>query len=92
MLGAPARRTGTITFTVDSLEPGAVGARLGERDICVWSGHAYAWELTRALGIRDTGGVVRVSLAPYTAESDLDRLVAALVAMLAQPVNTDLTR
>jgi selenocysteine lyase/cysteine desulfurase len=33
------------------------------------------------LGIRDTGGANRVSLAPYTAESDLDRLVAAMTAM-----------
>jgi len=81
MVGSPARRTGTITFTVDSLTPGEVSARLGERDICVWGGHAYAWELARALGIRDTGGAIRVSLAPYTAASDLDRLVEALVSM-----------
>ena len=92
MVGAPTRRTGTIAFTVDSLTPEEVAARLGEQGINVWSGHAYAWELTRALGIRDTGGVVRVSLAPYTAESDLDRLVAAMVVMLAEPVNIDSTR
>jgi cysteine desulfurase family protein (TIGR01976 family) len=85
MVGAPARRTGTITFTVDSLAPGAVSARLGERDICVWSGHAYAWELARALGIRDSGGAIRVSLAPYTAASDLDRLVEALTSIVSGP-------
>ncbi len=82
MVGAPTRRTGTICFTVDSLAPGEVAAGLGEADIGVWSGHAYAWELTRALGIRDNGGATRVSLAPYTAESDLDRLVAALSAVV----------
>jgi cysteine desulfurase family protein (TIGR01976 family) len=82
MVGAPTRRTGTITFTVDSLTQAEVAARLGEQDICVWSGHAYAWELTRALGIRDTGGAIRVSLAPYTAGSDLDRLVEALTAIV----------
>jgi cysteine desulfurase family protein (TIGR01976 family) len=86
MVGAPTRRTGTICFTVDSLAPGEVAARLGEQDINVWSGHAYAWELTRALGIRDTGGGIRVSFAPYTAESDLDRLVAAMAAMVTEPV------
>jgi len=84
MVGAPSRRTGTICFTVDSIAPGEVAARLGEQDISVWSGHAYAWELTRALGIRDTGGAIRVSLAPYTAESDLDRLVAAMTAMVEE--------
>lgn len=81
MVGAPTRRTGTICFTVDSHSSGEVAARLGKQDISVWSGHAYAWELTRALGIRDSGGAIRVSLAPYTAASDLDRLVAAIGAV-----------
>jgi cysteine desulfurase family protein (TIGR01976 family) len=87
MVGAPTRRTGTITVTVDSLTPSEVAARLGEQDICVWSGHAYAWELARALGIRDTGGGIRVSLAPYTAGSDLDRLVAALTSIVSGPAH-----
>ena len=81
MVGAPTRRTGTICFTVDSMAPGEVAAALGQLDIGVWSGHAYAWELTRALGIRENGGAIRVSLAPYTAQSDLDRLVTAVSAM-----------
>jgi len=81
MVGAPSRRTGTICFTMDSIAPGEVSERLGEQDISVWSGHAYAWELTRALGIRESGGSIRVSLSPYTAESDLDRLVGAVAAM-----------
>jgi len=87
MVGAPTRRTGTICFTVDSLTPGDVAARLGERDISVWSGHAYAWELTRALGIRDAGGAIRVSLAPYTAESDLQRLVEAMTSIVTEQVH-----
>lgn len=87
MVGAPTRRTGTICFRAESVPPGEVAARLGEQGISVWSGHAYAWELTRALGIRDTGGAIRVSLAPYTAESDLDRLVAAMAAIVADPVD-----
>ena len=84
MVGAPARRTGTICLTVDTIAPDEVAARLGEQDISVWSGHAYAWELTRALGIRNTGGAIRVSLAPYTSESDLDRLVAAMSAIVGE--------
>lgn len=87
MVGAPSRRTGTICFTVDPFAPGDVAARLWERDISVWSGHAYAWELTRALGIRDSGGAIRASLAPYTAESDLDRLVEATAAIVAAAVD-----
>lgn len=81
MVGAPTRRTGTLCFTVESMAPDAVAARLGERDISVWNGHAYAWELSRVLGIRETGGAIRVSLSPYTAQSDLDRLVGAVSAL-----------
>jgi len=89
MVGAPTRRTGTICFTVDAITPGEVAARLGEQDISVWSGTAYAWELARVLGIRDSGGAVRVSLSPYTAESDLDRLVAAMTAIVTSVDNPD---
>ena len=87
MVGAPTLRTGTICLTVDSLSPDEVAARLGEQDICVWSGHAYAWELVRALGIGDTGGAIRVSLSPYTAESDLERLVTAMTSIVSRSVS-----
>jgi len=86
MVGAPTLRTGTICFTVDSLTSAQVAVRLGERDICVWSGHAYAWELTRALGIRESGGAIRVSLSPYTAASDLEALVTAMTSIVSEPV------
>jgi cysteine desulfurase family protein (TIGR01976 family) len=86
MVGAPTLRTGTICFTVDSLSPDQVAVRLGERGICVWSGHAYAWELTRALGIRESGGAIRVSLSPYTAASDLEELVTAMTSIVCEPV------
>ena len=89
MVGAPTLRTGTICFTVDSLTSAEVAGRLGERDICVWSGHAYAWELTRALGIRESGGAVRVSLSPYTAASDLEALVTAMTSIVSEPVATE---
>jgi selenocysteine lyase/cysteine desulfurase len=83
MVGAPTLRTGTVCLTVDSLAPAEVAGRLGDHDICVWSGHAYAWELTRALGIQEAGGAVRVSLSPYTAESDLERLVTAMTSIVS---------
>jgi len=86
MVGAPTLRTGTSCFTVDSLTSAQVAVRLGERDICVWSGHAYAWELTRALGIRESGGAIRVSLSPYTAASDLEALVTAMTSIVSEPV------
>ena len=52
--------------------------RLADRNINAWHGHNYAWEVTRALGIRDAGSAVRVSLAHYTNSSDVDQLLSAV--------------
>ena len=47
----------------------------------VWNGHNYAWELTGALGIRDSGGAVRAGLVHYNDRSDVDRLLAAVAEL-----------
>ena len=66
--------------------PDEVARHLSQRRINVWSGHNYAWELTGALGIRDTGGAVRAGLVHYNDRSDVDRLLAGAAVHL---VNTD---
>ena len=45
------------------------------------AGHFYAIECSRHLGLGDVGGV-RVGLAPYTSENDIDRLVTGLREIL----------
>ena len=77
MVGAPARRTGTTCFTLDSRVSAPAAAELGERDIRVWSSHADVWKLTRALGIRDIGVRFDQSL-PHIAQSDSDRVRVGL--------------
>jgi cysteine desulfurase family protein (TIGR01976 family) len=71
-------RTATVYFRVAGETPEQTVTRLSTSDINAWHGHNYAWELTRALGIRDDGSAVRVSLAHYTNGTDLDRLLSAL--------------
>jgi cysteine desulfurase family protein (TIGR01976 family) len=56
LVGAPARRTPTVAFTVDGRSPQEVGAALGERGIAVWAGNYYAVELMTALGARGPRG------------------------------------
>jgi selenocysteine lyase/cysteine desulfurase len=55
-----------------------VARYLAGQGVNVWSGHNYAWELTGALGIRDSGGAVRAGLVHYNDRSDVDRLLEAL--------------
>ena len=58
--------------------PDEVAQYLAARQVNVWAGHNYAWELTGVLGIRDRGSAVRAGLVHYNDRSDVDRLLAAL--------------
>ncbi|MBM6403061.1 cysteine desulfurase-like protein [Phycicoccus sp. CSK15P-2] len=71
------RRTPTLLFTVAGTSPQDVYRALAERGVNAPASHFYAVECSRHLGLGDTGGV-RVGLAPYTTEDDVDRLLEAL--------------
>ncbi|MGH3155616.1 MAG: cysteine desulfurase-like protein [Streptosporangiaceae bacterium] len=73
--GKAEHRAPTAYFTVDGRPPGDVARYLAGRGVNVWSGHNYAWEVTGALGIRDSGGAVRAGLVPDNDRSDVDRLL-----------------
>lgn len=77
----PARfdeRVATFSFTVDGAPPAEVAARLAARGMAVWDGNFYAYEASRALGLEDRGGAVRVGFLHYTTPAEVDRLVSAL--------------
>lgn len=79
--GKAASRTATAYFNVAGHAPAEVAAHLASRKVNVWHGHNYAWELTGALGIRDSGGAVRAGLVHYNDRSDVDRLLAAVAEL-----------
>lgn len=72
-----ARRTPTTLFTVAGRDSGEVSRHLAERGVDAPAGSFYALEASRRLGLGDEGGV-RVGLAPYTCDEDVDRLLNAL--------------
>jgi cysteine desulfurase family protein (TIGR01976 family) len=83
----PARvgeRCPTIAFTVDGHHPRDVAAFLGKRAISTWDGDYYAWELVRALGLAELGGMVRVGLVHYNTPEEIDRLVNALSELVSR--------
>jgi cysteine desulfurase family protein (TIGR01976 family) len=79
--GHAALRAPTAFFTVAGYSPREVAERLAARKINVWSGDNYAWELTGAFGLRESGGAVRAGLVHYNDQSDVDRLLDAVAEL-----------
>lgn len=72
-----ARRTPTLLFDLPGIPAAAVYAGLAERGVNAPAGNFYALECSRTLGLEDRGAV-RVGLAPYTDDGDVDRLLLGL--------------
>ncbi|HET6295904.1 MAG TPA: cysteine desulfurase-like protein [Kribbella sp.] len=77
LYGRAKRRTATLLFSVAGWESTAVSAELAKSGVNAPAGSFYALEASRHLGLGDSGAV-RVGLAPYTNQSDVDRLVEAV--------------
>lgn len=77
LYGHAKRRTSTVLFSVDGRDSKAVAAKLAESGINAPAGSFYALEASRHLGLGDAGAI-RAGMAPYTNQSDVDRLVAAV--------------
>lgn len=75
------RCTPTVLMTFGGRAASDVTKRLAADRVLAPSGNFYALEASRHLGLDDEGGL-RVGLAPYTDESDVDRLLASLAAAL----------
>ncbi len=76
--GAAAPCTPTAAFTKEGATPRELATRLGDIGIFVWDGDFYATTLIEKLGLADSGGVVRVGLAPYNTQEEVDRLLEAI--------------
>jgi cysteine desulfurase family protein (TIGR01976 family) len=81
LYGRAARRAPTAFFTVAGHSPRQVAEHLAARQVNVWHGDNYAWELAGALGLRDSGGAVRAGLVHYNDQADVDRLLAAVAEL-----------
>lgn len=75
-------RTPTLLLTFEGRDAADASAFLATRGINAPAGSFYALEASRWLGLGDTGGL-RVGLAPYTDDSDIDRLLSGLHDFLA---------
>ncbi|MGY1772431.1 cysteine desulfurase-like protein [Blastococcus sp. SYSU D00813] len=74
-------RTPTLLLTAEGHPAAELSRGLAERDVNAPAGSFYAVEPSRRLGLGDTGGL-RVGMAPYTDDEDVDRLLAGLAELL----------
>jgi cysteine desulfurase family protein (TIGR01976 family) len=80
--GKAARRAPTAFFNVGAVDPEAVAEHLSSRDVNVWHGDNYAYELCQVLGLQSEGAV-RAGIVHYNNDSDVDRLLAGVAEMAA---------
>ncbi|KAB2864461.1 MAG: aminotransferase class V-fold PLP-dependent enzyme [Bauldia sp.] len=72
-----------IAFHVPGKSSAEIVARLNARQIAIGNGDFWAARLIKALGLTAEEGVVRIGLAHYNDDKDIDRLLAALDLALA---------
>ena len=71
-------RTSTVSFTYAGYNARRVAEYLDSKGFLVWDGDFFATKLVERLGLSDQGGLVRVGIAPYNTQEELEGLVAAL--------------
>lgn len=73
-----ARIRAEFAFTLPGTTPRQIAVQLGKRGIATWDGDYYAYELIRALGLAESGGMIRVGLVHYNEPAEIERLAQAL--------------
>jgi cysteine desulfurase / selenocysteine lyase len=71
------RRGGIASFTIEGIHPHDVAELADRGGVCIRAGHHCAQPLMRCLGV---GATARASVGVYNDPSDIDALVAALLA------------
>ena len=76
------RRVPTVSFTLDGYHPDGLAKAFARDNIFVWSGHNYAIEPISRMGLMEKGGVLRVGLAHYNTEGEVDALLDSLTRII----------
>lgn len=71
-------RVPTVSFVHDRYAPAQIAEFLAKRNIFVWSGHNFALEIVRQLGIDEEHGVVRIGLAHYNTIDEVEQAIDAV--------------
>jgi len=77
------RRCPTLAVRIEGHSPLELATKLGERGFFTWDGNYYALNLTERLGVEKDGGFLRIGLAHYNTEEEVERLLATVRAIVA---------
>ena len=77
-------RVPTISFTHASFSPTEIAKTLAQASIYAWSGHNYAYEVVKQLGLDEEQGVLRLGIAQYNTETEIDQTIEVLNGLFAQ--------
>jgi cysteine desulfurase family protein (TIGR01976 family) len=72
------QRAPTVSITAVDRPASAVARHLADREIYVWNGDFYAWELVARLALQEREGLVRLGLVHYNTAAEVDGLLGAL--------------
>lgn len=78
-----AHRVPTISFTHERVSTHRFAEALAAEDINIWSGHNYALEPARHLGLPEDEGVVRIGIAHYNTAEEIERTLTAIERLVA---------
>ncbi|MBO1767161.1 cysteine desulfurase-like protein [Allobranchiibius sp. GilTou38] len=82
-----ARRTPTLLVTFGGHDCAPISTHLAGLGVSAPAGSFYAWEASHHLGLGAAGGL-RIGVAPYNDENDVDRLVDGIAGYLASGTST----
>ena len=80
LYGLPSATDRVPTFALrrEGTTPRQLAVHLAERNIFAWDGNFYALAVAEALGVEQSGGVLRIGFAHYNTEDEVDTVLEAL--------------
>lgn len=71
-------RVPTVSVTHQTVSSESIAKALAAKGVFVWHGHNYAYEIVKALGLSETDGVVRIGLAHYNTQDEVNQILEAV--------------
>lgn len=81
--GAMDRRVPTVGFTHNRIAPDVIAEEMAKQNIFIWSGHNYAVDVVKTLGIHESGGVARIGPVHYNSIEEIDEFLRSLSPLLS---------